>query len=160
MGYYVSLTNVNAVIPKDNLLNAYRRLCALNERNDLKRGGSFYAGAEKPLRGAHKDVWFSLMDWNYPDVYDDAEGILRAVGFDLYINDDGDLVFTGYDEKTGCEDVFVDAIAQYLVSDDELPVQFVWTGEDQRIWRQVKYIDSLVYEEGRIVFGSDLLVSS
>jgi hypothetical protein len=156
MGYYVTLTDTNAVLPKDNLLNAYRRLCALNERNDLKRGGRL-GSPDVPLHGAHPDTWFSWMDWNYPDVHPDAEAILRAVGFNFYTDYNGNLVFTGYHNKTGCEQVFVDAISQYLASSDDRPVQFVWTGEDNAVWRQVRYDDTFVVEAGRLVFEQETI---
>jgi len=151
MGYYVNLIETNAYIPKDNLLNAYRALCALNERNDLKRGGSFCAGAERPLRGAHRDIWFSWMDWNYPETCADAEAVLRQAGYELVREDNGDVRFVDYDNKTGCEQQFVAAIGRYLASTDGRPVQFVWRGEDDALWRQIKMGDRLVTEDAEVV---------
>jgi hypothetical protein len=158
MGYYVTLTESNAVIPANKLDEAYKLLCALNERNDLKSGGvgGWTRGetpeGETPIDGPHDKVWFSWMDWNYPETCPDAKSILKHVGFDVYVID-GDLTFGGYDDKTGCEDVFVAALAPVLASDDNRAPQFVWRGEQGEFWRQIVVNGEMATQEGTVVFA-------
>jgi hypothetical protein len=160
MGYYVTLTESSVMIPGYNKSRAYTALCALNERNDLKRGGVMYGDSDKnkrPLRGAHKDVWFSWMDWNYPETCADVEAILKALGFDFY-NDGADIIIHGYDDKTGAEQDFLNALAPYITP--LVPNQkavMVWRGEDGRIWRNLFANGEMVSEVGRLVFDSDLI---
>lgn len=156
MGYYVTLTHTNAILPAANLDAAYQAMCALNERNDLKRGGSgWYAfggtpEGEDPIVGPHDKVWFSWMDWNYPETCSDAAAILAQLGFEFATGDDGSIEFLAYDNKTGAEDVFLDALAPYLVSDDDDLPHFVWQGEDDAIWRQIVRDGVMVTESGTV----------
>jgi len=159
MGYYVTLIESNASIPADKLDEAYTLLCDLNQRNDLKRGGNGkYAfgrtpEGEEPIEGPHKGVWFSWMDWNYPDTCPTTDAILTQVGYEMYPDENEALIFGSYDNKTGCEGVFVAALAPVLASTDDQPVQFVWRGEDGALWRQVMEDGELVEQKGRVVFS-------
>lgn len=161
MGYYVTLTKTNASIPADKLDEAYRILCDLNNDNTLKNG-SVLGHDEKD--GPHEGIWFSWMEWNYPEVYDNAVDILRAVGYDIFIDTwdyqdpeqshrKGAVYFTGYDEKHGCEDVFAEALLPVLVSDDDQPIQFQWTGQDGELWRKIAVDGTFVTQEGEVVFS-------
>lgn len=158
MGYYVSLTDTNANIPADKLDEAYKLLCDLNQRNDLKTGGvsGWTHGrtpeGETPIDGPHDKIWFSWMDWNYPETCKDAAAVLEKVGYEIYFTDDGTLVFGGYDNKTGCEDEFIKALAPVLVSADDQPVQFVWRGEDGSLWRHLFTDEGVKEQEGVITF--------
>jgi hypothetical protein len=157
MGYYVSLTDTNATITADKLDEAYELLCGLNQHNHLKRGGvgGYTYGntpeGETPIEGPHDKVWFSWLDWNYPDIYPDAKSILEQVGFTVY-DIDGDLVFSDYDNKTGCEQDFLDVLAPVLSTTDNRSPQFVWRGENGEFWRQIVTHGEMVTQKGTITF--------
>ena len=133
MGYYVTLNETNAYIPETDLHDAYMLLCEINMHNNLKGGGSY---PREDREGPHPGVWFSWMPWNYPDVFDTAQAVLEYVGFDMYTDDNGDLHFCGYDNKTGDEDKFLLALTPVLCSKDSDPVRFLWVGEDYSMWVQ------------------------
>ena len=158
MGYYVTLTHTNAILPAANLDAAHTALCALNERNDLKRGGSgAYAfgrtpEGEDPIEGPHDKVWFSWMDWNYPETCPDVAAVLTQLGFEFGTGDDGSIEFFAYDNKTGAEEHFIAALAPYLTSSDNNPPQFVWRGEDGALWRQVVLDGRAVEQQGKVTF--------
>jgi hypothetical protein len=159
MGYYVSLIDTNAEIPAENLTEAYQRLCALNQHNELKTGGSgayAFGGTpegKEPISGPHPGVWFSWMLWNYDEVLDGADDILQALGFETITTADGALHLTRYEDKVGAEELFLSAISDLFRSTNKDPVQFVWRGEDGDMWRQVR-TDSGKFrtQEGRVVF--------
>lgn len=158
MGYYVTLTNTNAVVPTANLADAYQAVCRLNERNDLKRGGSgAYAfgrtpEGEDPIEGPHDKVWFSWMDWNYPETCPDLAAVLRQLGFGFQEHEDG-IVFMYYENKTGAEDFFLETLAPFLTSDDNEPPMFEWRGEDGALWKQVVVAGVMMTYEGKVVYG-------
>jgi hypothetical protein len=166
MGYNVNLINTNAMISAGRLEEAHRILCDLNNRNDLKTGG--YGGwtrgrtpeGETPIHGPHDKVWFSWMEWNYHETCGDAETILRQVGFDVTVTGSGDLVFDNYDNKTGCEQTFLQALAPVLESANGETPQFHWQGEDGDLWmqtlRRVGTKPILVEQIARLVPVSDL----
>ena len=123
MGYYIRLEESTAVLPKKHQAEAYRRMCALNDNDDLKQGGSWSDGQE--------EKWFSWMDPNYPDTCADAKAILTDLGFwfpDLSDKSD-DLVFEDYDSKAGQEDLFIFTIGNLMTG------YMVWSGEDGDKWR-------------------------
>ncbi len=121
MGYYVRLEESTAVLPKKHQAEAYRRMCALNDNDDLKQGGCFGPDGE--------EKWFSWMDSNYPDTCADAKAILADLGFWFDENEDGDLLFTDYDSKAGQEDLFIFTIGNLMTG------YMVWSGEDGDKWR-------------------------
>jgi hypothetical protein len=135
MGYYVTLEGNNAYIRKDKLDEAYAILCELNQHNELKRGGSFPRDEE--IAGPHEGVWFSWMEWNYPETCADAAAILGQLGFELEDDGNGGISFLFYDNKTGSEDVFIAALAPVLSSGDDDAPWFEWRGEDGAHWRQI-----------------------
>ena len=121
MGYYVRLEESTAVLPKKHQAEAYRRMCALNDNDERKQGGSWSDGQE--------EKWFSWMDPNYPDTCADAKAILADLGFWFDENEDGDLLFTEYDSKAGQEDLFIFTIGNLMTG------YMVWSGEDGDKWR-------------------------
>jgi len=121
MGYYVRLEESTAVLPKKHQAEAYRRMCALNDNDERKQGGSWSDGQE--------EKWFSWMDPNYPDTCADAKAILADLGFWFDENEDGDLLFTEYDSKAGQEDLFIFTIGNLMTG------YMVWCGEDGDKWR-------------------------
>lgn len=126
MGYNVSTTEINATIPSENLAEATRRLKALNHKPGVeKRGGRF------PGNGAPQDKWFSWMEWNYDEVYDTAQEILEALGFDTYSDGSGGLSIDHYDSKTGQEELFIFEIADLMNEDWYIE----WRGEDGALFK-------------------------
>ena len=154
MGYYVTLEDSNLIIPSANLASAYDALCALNNDNTLKSGWRGDWRNNEHNDGPDPRVWFSWMEWNYPEVYDTAEGILDALGFEMGTLPDGSLEFYSYDNKTGNEDVFLAALAPYVVSGDDREPQAVWRGEDGLVWRQIVIDGAMVVQSGRLTFES------
>lgn len=133
MGYYVTLTQSNAYIPHDDLERAYDLLCEINQYNHLKGGGRW---PREDKQGPHEGVWFSWMPWNYPDVCETAQAVLERVGFDMYADDNGDLWITSYNDKTGDEEHFLNALTPVLRGSLGEPARFVWVGEDHDMWMQ------------------------
>ena len=123
-------------------------MCELNNHNELKRGGSF---PREEKDGPHDGVWFSWMDWNYPETCENAAAIIEQLGFTFTMTDIG-LEFLYYDNKTGAEDVFLMALAPVLASTDERAPYFVWRGEDGTVWRQIRSEGVMVTEEGVMTF--------
>jgi len=122
MGYYVNIIESTARIPAENLARVYEIMCSLNDTCDhLKHGRSFSGGKQT-------GKWFSWMDANYPKVCKDAQAILEMLGFETEYNKDGDLFLVGYDQKTGQEDLFLEAIENYVVG------EINWVGEDDEQW--------------------------
>lgn len=124
MGYYVNTTDGQVTIPANNLPEAYKRLCDLNKRDDLKRGGSWSGGKQTEL-------WFSWCYPDYPDRCEDTQAIFQMLGFETLTEGDGSLMLYAYDGKTGQEDLFLDAISD-LCTDGSY---FVWRGEDGAMWK-------------------------
>ena len=121
MGDYIFLEQSTAVLPKGNQAEAYKRMCALNDDDESKRGGSVGPDGEKK--------WFAWMDANYPDTCADAKAILMELGFWFDENEDGDLLFTEYDCKMGQESDFLRSIGDLLTG------EMVWRGEDHAMFR-------------------------
>jgi len=137
MGYYVTLEGNNAYVRKDKLDEAYKILCELNNHNELKRGGCGTLENRQKIEGPHEDIWFSWMEWNYPETCRDVAAILEQLGFEFEDDGNGGISFLGYDNKTGSEDVFIAALAPVLSSDDGSAPWFEWRGEDGAHWRQI-----------------------
>lgn len=116
MGYYVQTEKMKVVVPKENLETARERMCELNTHDEYKRGGD---GQKR---------WFSWLDDNYTEA-ETAEEILNMVGYSTLQSETG-LLITGYNDKTGCEDLFL-----WSISDLCEPQSFVeWQGEDGERW--------------------------
>lgn len=131
MGYYVTMTDACLRIRKDDHVAAYEALCRLNWRNDLKHGGSW---PRTDADGPHPDVWFSWLHWNYHETCHNLESILVHVGFETWVDNVGTLQIEGYNDKAGCEDVFLEALAPFYDRTDIEPYA-EWRGEDGEEWR-------------------------
>lgn len=120
MGYYVHITDSNAVIRLDEMPAALDALRALDARDDLKSGGSS-AG----------DKWFSWMNdfdlANAPSV----ASVLEKLGFDVDHGSYGGLSIIGYDNKTGDEGIFIQTLAPFIESGSYIE----WQGEDNGAYR-------------------------
>lgn len=134
MGYYVQLEESTFKIPPENLEEATRRLKALNHKPGVyKRGGSS-DGRE----------WFSWMEENYDEIYNDASEILEALGFSVYVDVDGGIIPEGYDNKSGQEELFITEIGDLA----EEGWHMVWRGEDGDVWKH----DINGITKGKMVF--------
>lgn len=121
MGYYISLQSSDFRVKAEHLDAAYEAMCALNTDGTPKRGGSYTGGAQTA-------AWFSWMDANYPETCKDAAAILEMLGFEVEVEDNGDLYLANYDSKTGQEDVFLERIAPFCEG------TLYWRGEDGEQW--------------------------
>jgi hypothetical protein len=134
MGYYVSIEQSTFKIPAENLQSAYDAMCQLNFTvpNSQKRGGSWSSGGiskdNAPEYGPYKASWFSWMSWNYHETCEDANQILKELGFETEYNENGDLLITGYDSKTGQEELFLKSISSLATG------YIVWQGEEGEVW--------------------------
>lgn len=124
MGYYVNIVDCDIHIPHDRLGKAYQAMCDLNKRDDLKRGGSYSADGPR-------ERWFSWMDPNYPETCADAEEVLKALGFGVETDEEGNIVHLSYDSKIGQEELFLIAIAPWVRHGSYID----WVGEDNTRWR-------------------------
>ena len=133
MGYYVTITEADFIIPTENLDAAYEAVCELNNHNNLKRGGSYPPDPHAPRTGPRKDKWFSWMDWNYHETCSNLQEVLEQVGFDVDVNPDDGLSIIYYDSKAGEEDLFLGAIAPFATEGSYI----MWRGEDGEQWQNV-----------------------
>jgi len=122
MGYYVS-GNGELRIKKENLGKAHEALMSLQDAPPkAKRGGS--SGGDKAPR-----YWFSWMPEDLRTLVD-TKAVFAELGFEVNENEDGDLLISCYDNKSGQEDVFFAAAAPFI-EDGE----YEWTGEDGDFWK-------------------------
>lgn len=123
MGYNITAIESTLRVPAENLDEALTRLKALNHKPGVeKRGGSYGPNGSR-------EKWFSWMAPDYDEHVTSAKEVLEALGFYTEI-DNGDLVVTGYDSKTGQEELFLDEISDLV--DPECYI--IWIGEDYRTW--------------------------
>lgn len=129
MGYFVSITACDFTIKRENYGEAHRLLLALNAHDDLKRGGRLPADRVRPEGSGSiardPNVWFSWMPWNYDEVCGSAVEILEMVGFSVEENEGG-ICSVSYDDKSGCEEEFMAALAPVV----EKGSYIEWAGEE------------------------------
>jgi hypothetical protein len=137
MGYYVHTTSCSVFLQKELVDDAYRALCELNQHDDLKNGGS-YNGDELSACDSRPDGmtyhparWFSWMDADYPSKCTTLEEVLQEVGFDPYFDYSGSLEALSYDSKTGCEEIFLKALAPFMRNGSYIN----WRGEEGELYR-------------------------
>ena len=153
MGYYVEITESTFTIPKANLAAAYERMVALNDHDDLKRGGQWPAedmtADERVATGYNPSKWFSWMEPNYPGVVADTNGVLEMLGFETETDENGDVLVRGYDNKTGQEDIFLTAISDLATG------YLVWRGEQGEVWRETYGGEAVIVHEAELTFPGD-----
>lgn len=132
MGYYVRTIEGQVTVPQANLDLAYKALCDLNKRDDLKTGGSWAGGKQV-------EKWFSWMKPNYPEVCQNTKEIMEMVGFECTYDENGNLLLFGYDNKTGCEMHFMAVLSEFCSPHSF----FRWQGEEGEMWEE-KYGDKTV----------------
>ena len=121
MGYYVS-GNGELRIKKENLDKAHEALMALQDAPPKsKRGGSYSANERR--------FWYSWMPEDLRTLTD-TKAVFAELGFEVRDDENGDLLISCYDNKTGQEDVFFAAAAPFIEEGE-----YDWTGEDGEFWR-------------------------
>jgi hypothetical protein len=121
MGYYVS-GNGELRIKKENLDKAHEALMALQDAPPKsKRGGSYSANERR--------FWYSWMPEDLRTLTD-TKAVFAELGFEVLDDENGDLLISCYDNKTGQEDVFFAAAAPFIEEGE-----YDWTGEDGEFWR-------------------------
>ena len=120
MGYYVKLMYTDAFLPSENKDAALNALIELNSHDEYK-----YKYASNSSISRH----FSWMPDDYTH-YESVEEVLTDLGFEFESRADG-IVFLGYDDKIGAEDLHINAIAHLLKEGSS----FKWTGEDGAAWQ-------------------------
>ena len=141
MGYYILLTDSDFTIKAENLDEAYKRLCDLNLRDDLKVAYDFLSArddfvASTGIEGT-PSLHFSWMKNDYPLHYKTADQIFQALGFETETLQDGSLVLRYYDSKIGGESHFTNAVSNLATG------SLTWRGEDGEQWREVAGGDTL-----------------
>lgn len=125
MGYNITAMETTFRIPAANLDAALARFKALNHKPGVeKRGGSWGPDGKT-------ETWFSWMPADYDKYVTTTEEVLILLGFTTEKDDTtGDVLITGYDSKTGQEELFLDEIADLADPDSYI----IWVGEDLRTW--------------------------
>lgn len=119
MGYYVKIKKSNVVFPAKNLPTILQIWKDLNKpENDAKKNGGSYKGGECV------EKWYSWMEKDYDKTCNSVEEVLYMLGFDTDTIDNGDVLITGYDSKTGQEDLFFEAVRDYITG------TITWQGEE------------------------------
>jgi hypothetical protein len=145
MGYYVRTVESNIFLDKKHFDDAYKKLCELNDYDELKRGGSFGYNSESDASEKYnKSKWFSWMDYNYPETCSDLQSVLNQVGFTCFFDDDGNLNELLYDEnKTGNEDYFLCALAEFVQDGSWI----AFKGEEDDDYYRFIYENKKMYSE-------------
>ena len=133
MGYYVRIeeTASNFKIKKENFERGFEIVCDLNKHDDLKRGGKFGGDptpkpADSKSCAGNPDVWFSWMPWNYDELCGNLVEVLEMVGFGVEFDDAGNISGLSYDDKSGCEETFLNALQPVIEEGSYL----TWVGEE------------------------------
>lgn len=143
MGYYVNIESVEWFLPVVHEAAALQALKDLNDprNDDLKRGGSFSGGKQTA-------AWFSWMPEDYDKTVTSVSEVLELLGFDVDTVPEGTYI-RRYDSKTGQEDLFLNAIAEFVE-----PGSFIeWRGEDGAFWRNDFDGKKMRTLEGRVTYS-------
>lgn len=146
MGYYITLKECNVAIPRAMEGVALKALHALDNYDQLKSGGEWGGPG-----GTKKRAWYAWMPTDLTSITT-LEEFLQNIGFETR-SDDVEITITGYDSKTGAEQIFMWAIAPYVILADKEshddPYMF-WQGEDGSMWRWT-FVDGELHEESAMV---------
>lgn len=153
MGYFVDGYG-SITIKNTDKVKAHQAMTALNQRDDLKQGGSW--GGEHDARNPrpagmnyHPGKWFSWLQADYPSTCPDFLSVLEHLGFETVITEQDDTSTTYrliYSSKTGQEDLFLNAISPYITGEIE------WSGEDGNRWKQIFNKRGVTVKTGRVVY--------
>lgn len=140
MGYFVETIAANFIIKKENLEDAYKALCQLNAKDDLKGGGIW--GSNLPVFikpqssvsvSTNPDRWFFRLDWNYDETCKSVKEILESLDFYTSITREGDLSIDAFYNDRGDEKHFLKAVAPFVEDGSFIE----WMDEDGNIWKNV-----------------------
>lgn len=150
MGYYILLTDSDFTIKAENLDEAYKRLCDLNLRDDLKGSYTYLSTrddfvASTGIEGT-PSLHFSWMQNDYPLHYKTADQIFQALGFETETLQDGSLVLRYYDSKHGSQEHFTNAVSNLATGSLE------WRGDEGETWKEVAGDDRLRVFNGVISY--------
>ena len=101
------------------------------------------------------------MDPNYDLVCKTAQDILVELGFDVEEQDDG-LVIYAYDNKSGQEELFLEAISDLLrtIHNENSPENkpfIVWRGEDDMVWKDLYGERAVRSLQGTVTFQENAI---
>jgi hypothetical protein len=155
MGYFVQGHGTLVLRPNTEHM-AYKALCALNDLDDLKRGGSWGGENDSTTQrpeglNYHPGKWFSWMDANYPESCPTLQSVLEMLGFGTTIThtlENNIHITLTYDNKTGQEELFIQALAPFTIRGE-----IEWRGEDGTLWKEVITAGKYKVLEGKIVFS-------
>jgi hypothetical protein len=153
VGYFIRTEEVKFFLPVSTFDEAYKRMCDLNQRDDLKSGGRHGgendANSPRPKgMNYHPSKWFSWMQPNYPEMLKTTPEILTSLGFDLDFADDGSIAYLSYDNKIGQESLFLESLVGLI----EEGSYIVWRGEDGEMWKEIFHKDKVETLSARVVF--------
>lgn len=133
MGYFISTIDACFVLERENYGKAFRAVCELNARDELKTGGRHPATEVKPEDSkslGNPNVWFAWMPWDYDVTCSGIVEVFETLGFDV-IEDVRGISCLWYDGKSGAEEVFFEAVAPYVKEGSSITLQ----GEDGALIR-------------------------
>ena len=126
MGYYVRGESYNFKLEAGNEVGIQAAIRELNTHDELKNGGQSKAGVTV-------EKWFSWMnDFDYDKDFTTVE-LLERLGFDVTVDEDGDITNVFYDSKLGQEELFLATLAPFI--EDGSIIE--WKGEEDERWRWV-----------------------
>ena len=118
MGYYVHIEDADWVIEENAQSLATVREMP-KKYHGIKRGGS-----------SNGERWFSWMNDTNIETAETVESVFNQLGFETE-QMDGSFRITGYDSKTGQEDLFLGVLAPFTKDGSYIE----WCGEDNALWR-------------------------
>lgn len=158
MGYYITTTEADFRIKKENLRKGYELLCELNAHDELKTGGRYGSTTPKPADSRSvsnsPDKWFSFMDWNYDELCDTLDEILEdQLGFEVWWSgepgdSDIDGIWLSAPRKSGAEEDFFHALAPVVEDGSYL----IFHGEEDDYWRYEFHNGEMKTLQGYIEF--------
>lgn len=138
MGFYTQIEDSAFLIPATKLDAALVALKDLNTNPQY---------ADKKRSGSYQHPSFAWIDANFHEHVESAGDVFGLLGFETEENPEG-LTVTGYDGKTGNEDLFFGAVA-HLVQ----PGSFIhFRGEDGSHWRYDFDGERMVERQGQLIF--------
>lgn len=164
MGYYIETINSEMFIRKENFEKAYQALVELNknpEYDSKKRGGASQieyepgktVGKDDPRPEGysyHPAKWFSWLPANWPEDENcgNLEDLLEFMGFNLALDESGNIHGMYYNDKIGAEHTFLEHIAEYIESGSCIDFR----GEDGEMWRLAFSNNTYAYFSAEIVW--------
>jgi hypothetical protein len=133
MGYYINLTDSTLVLPKAFEQEALRRFKEMNgPAFDPAKGG-----------GSSTESWYSWLPADYDKTVESTADVFELLGFETEVDDEGTKL-TGYDSKTGDEDLFLFVVRDLF--EDGAYVRF--SGEDGALFEYRFSDGDMFYTEG------------